>query len=150
MGTYITRSSMGYDMLVLISVDHPYATPTARIGPAITIVIGYVIFHVRQCQQDICFIAAPLEWVKLGPIDTLRFYCQRAHSQQSSLPLNTPDVVTYPTPSMITTIPNIVITAAQSEPSLINIRVDTTSHTPIVFSPYNTIFNGNQSESNLN
>src|SRR3954454_5211212 len=129
-------------MLVLISVDHPYATSIpARIGPAITIVIGYVIFHIQQCQQDIRFIAAPLDWVKLGPIDTLRFYHQRADFQQNSLPFGTPDIITDPTPSMITTIPNIVITAVQSEPSLVNIRVDTTLHTPIEFSSYNTIFN---------
>src|SRR3954466_11000600 len=58
-------------MLVLISVDHPYADSTpARIGPAITIAIGYVIFYVRECQQNIRFITAPLDWVKLAPIDT--------------------------------------------------------------------------------
>ena len=134
-------------MLVLISVDHPYADSTpAQIGPSITIAIGYVIFHVRQCQQNIHFIAAPLDWVKLGPIDTLKFYRQRASFQWSSPPFDTPDIVVHSNRPMTTLIPNIIITATQSEPSLVNIHAGT----PTVLLSYNAIFNGNQSESNLN
>src|SRR3954452_2430414 len=112
-------------MLVLISVDHPYATSTpARIGPAITIVIGYVIFHVRQCQQNIRFIAAPLDWVKLGPIDILKLYRQRDHIQQNFPPSDMLNMATDSILPMTTPIPIITITAAQSESSLVNIRMD--------------------------
>ena len=61
-----------------------------------------------------------------------------------------PDNAIYPIPSTTIPIPNITITTAQSEPSLINIHVDTTFYNSTTSPTYNTTLSGNQSEPNLN
>jgi hypothetical protein len=58
----------------------------ARIGTINLIHQGYVMFHIRNCDYDMRFIALPLDWVCLGPIDSFRFRRQIQASQTDFIP----------------------------------------------------------------
>ena len=61
---------------------HNIQNVEARIGALVHIHVGYAMFRVRRCHLTyIRFIALPLDWVRLGPIDSFRHRRQIQEAQ---------------------------------------------------------------------